>query len=125
MRSLTKFFVAAILPMGSFHLALASPPAAQNISGESSSVPQGASLAAVRAACPGAQEHSLPLPTSVPPGEFVDFEKKVLKFLQNGEYSKWCVDKRMRDTGPYLHAEYYGTHPAVKIYGKNILDSPT
>ena len=116
MRSLTKLFVAAVLLMCSVHLALPSPPAAQEASGNSSAVPHGASLATVQAACPGAQEHSLPLPTSVPPGEFVDYEKKVLKFLQNGEYTKWCVDKSMRDTGPYLHAVYKGTHPAVRIY---------
>ena len=116
MRSLTKLFVAAILLTGSVHPALPSPPAAQKVSGNSSAVLHGASLATVQAACPGAQEHSLPLPTSVPPGEFVDYEKRVLKFLQNGEYTKWCVDKSMRDTGPYLHAVYSGTHPAVRIY---------
>ncbi len=116
MRSLTKLLVAAILLTGSVHLALPSPPAAQEVSDKSSHVPQTASLATVQAACPGAQEHSLPLPTSVPPGEFVDYEKKILKFLQDGEYTKWCVDKSMRDTGDYLHAVYKGTHPAVRIY---------
>src|SRR5271170_3369972 len=116
MHSLTKLWVPAVLLMGSIHAALPLPPAAQKVPGDSSVVPEGASLATVQAACPGAQEHSLPLPTSVPPGEFVDFEKRVLKFLQNGEYTNWCVDKSMRDTGPYLHATYFGTHPAVRIY---------
>jgi len=61
MHSLTKLFVAAVLLMGSIHLVLPSPPAAQEVSDKSSHVPQTASPAEVQAACPGAQEHSLPL----------------------------------------------------------------
>lgn len=75
-------------------------------------------LPAVQNACPGAQEHSLPLPTSIPPNKFVDYEKMILAFLQAGEYKtlKWCVDKGVRDTGAYLKGVYYGTHPAVRIF---------
>lgn len=29
---------------------------------------------------------------------------------------KWCVDKGVRDTGPYVSGNYLGTHPAVRIY---------
>lgn len=70
------------------------------------------------AACPDATEHSLPLPSTVPSGQFVDFEKQILAFLQRGDYKslKWCVDKGVRDTGPFIQGVYYGTHPAVRIY---------
>ena len=72
----------------------------------------------IQNACPGALEHSLPLPTSVPPNQFVDYEKLILGFLQKGEYKtlNWCVDKGVRDTGPFSKGVYYGTHPAVRIF---------
>src|SRR6266496_2854209 len=73
--------------------------------------------------CANAQEHSLPLPTKLPPAQFVAFEKDVLAFLQRGEYKRlgWCGDKGtggslVRDTGPFVEGVYYGTHPAVRIY---------
>ena len=62
-------------------------------------------------------------PTTVPPAQFVDFEKRILAFLQSGEYKRlgWCRDKGstrlpLRDTGPFVQGVYYGTHPAVRIY---------
>lgn len=61
--------------------------------------------------CADAQEHSLPLPTTVPPAQFVDFEKTILAFLQSGEYKRlgWCRDKGstrspLRDTGHSFRA---------------------
>ena len=73
--------------------------------------------------CADAREHALPLPTTVPPAEFVPFEKLVLAFLQSGQYRQlgWCRDKGsqgspVRDTGPFAKRVYYGTHPAVRIY---------
>ena len=73
--------------------------------------------------CADAREHSLPLPTTVPPSEFVSFESRVLAFLQSGQYRQlgWCRDKGsehspVRDTGPFAKGVYYGTHPAVRIY---------
>jgi cytochrome c553 len=47
-----------------------------------------------------------------------EFHDKLLAFLQNTEYVKlkWCVDKGVRDTGPYVSSTYLGTHPAVRIY---------
>jgi mono/diheme cytochrome c family protein len=68
--------------------------------------------------CLGGNDHSLPLPSTLPAAQFVDFEKQVLGFLQRGDYQrlKWCVDKGVRDTGPFLQGVYYGNHPAVKIY---------
>src|SRR4051812_39662573 len=68
------------------------------------------------AQCPEAVENPLPLPSSLPPDDFHD---RLLAFLQNGDYAKtlhWCVDKGVRDTGPYVYQEYLGTHPAVRVY---------
>jgi cytochrome c553 len=72
--------------------------------------------------CPSDKQHAMPdalrLPTTVPPGEPTAIEQKMLAYLSTYEYRKlgWCVDKYVRDTGPYIHGEYYGTHPAVRIY---------
>jgi hypothetical protein len=54
----------------------------------------------------------------VPPAQFVDFEKQYLAFLAGGEYKRlrWCGDKGVRDTGPFIQRVYYGSHPAVKVY---------
>jgi len=67
------------------------------------------------AQCPDAKESSLPLPSSVSPDSFHD---QLMAFLKNNEYAKlqWCVDKGVRDTGPYVYSEYLGTHPAVRVY---------
>src|SRR5262245_45485956 len=65
--------------------------------------------------CPDAEENPLPLPSSLPPDDFHD---TLLAFLQNGDYAKklhWCVDKGVRDTGPWVYQEYLGTHPAVRV----------
>ena len=57
----------------------------------------------------------LPTPSrmSVP-----EFEQLLFAFLQQRKYdhSQWGRDKALRDTGPYLNGEYYGTHPAVRVY---------
>ena len=66
--------------------------------------------------CPGAEEASLPLPSSIPRDQLPDFEKRVFKFLDDGQYQKWCRDKWVRDTGPFIAKVYYGTHPAVRVY---------
>jgi hypothetical protein len=65
--------------------------------------------------CPDAKESALPLPSSLAPDEFHD---RLLAFLESGEYArlKWCEDKRVRDTGPWIDGKYYGVHPAVKVY---------
>src|SRR5690606_8712245 len=57
----------------------------------------------------------LPLPSSLP---VRDYEKLLFDFLNRREYKAlgWSVDKRVRDTGPYINGKYYGTHPAVRIY---------
>jgi hypothetical protein len=72
-----------------------------------------------RAACPGAQEHALPLPSSLPKSELVAFERQLFDFLDKDTYDRdlhWCRDKGVRDTGPFRNGVYYGTHPAVRIF---------
>lgn len=70
--------------------------------------------------CPNAQPvpPELRLPPRLPPGEPVEFEKQIRDYLATYRYRQlgWCVDKSVRDTGPYVNGAYYGTHPAVRIY---------
>ena len=70
--------------------------------------------------CPHARPvpSDLQLPATVPPGEPIALEQKMLTYLRAYRYRAldWCVDKYVRDTGPYAHGEYFGTHPAVRIY---------
>lgn len=74
--------------------------------------------AASRPACLTAPEHTLPLPSTVAPDQFVSFEMQVLNFLEADEYGQlgWCADKDIRDTGPFQKGVSYGTHPAVEVY---------
>lgn len=60
----------------------------------------------------------LQLPKNVPPGEPVALERMMLAYLSSHGYQHlgWCVDKGVRDTGPYINGISYGTHPAVRIY---------
>jgi hypothetical protein len=57
----------------------------------------------------------LPVPSSL---ALPEYERLLFKFLEDREYAKlgWAVDKKVRDTGPYLNGTYYGTHLAVRIY---------
>jgi cytochrome c553 len=49
-----------------------------------------------------------------------DYEVKVLyPWTLNREYAGlpgWKVDTKVRDTGPFIANNYYGTHPAVRIH---------
>lgn len=60
----------------------------------------------------------LRLPAYVPPGEPVAIEKQLLSYLSTYKYRDlgWCVDKGVRDTGPFVNHVMYGTHPSVRIY---------
>ena len=60
----------------------------------------------------------LRLPKTIAPGEPVDVERQLLSYLQTYKYRDlgWCMDKGVRDTGPYVNHVMYGTHPAVRIY---------
>ena len=70
--------------------------------------------------CPNAQPvpEQLRLPAQLPPGEPVQFEKRVLHYLSTLEYRKlgWCEDKWVRDTGPFVKGVDAIVHPPVHIY---------
>src|SRR5262249_1697676 len=112
MRTLIKVAVLACFLLALAYSAIRTPVS------EAASVPMTIPATAAQLACLGAMEHSLPLPTTVPPSQFVNFEKQVLAYLQNGEYKRlnWCVDKGVPDTGSSFQGTYYGTHPAVRIF---------
>lgn len=76
-----------------------------------SSRPDGAAQA-----CMEAPESLLPLPSTLP---LQDYERILYDFILRRTYATdlgWCVDKGVRDTGPWVQGKYYGTHPAVRIY---------
>ena len=70
--------------------------------------------------CPNAQPvpQKLHLPSTMPAGEPVEFEKQVLAYLNTLEYRKlgWCKDKWVRDTGPLMDDNASIVHPPVHIY---------
>lgn len=57
----------------------------------------------------------LPLPHML---ELKAYEKQLYAFLDNRQYEKlgWVKDKGVRDTGPFIAGQAYGTHPAVRIF---------
>jgi len=68
--------------------------------------------------CAGAPESGLPLPSSFLPARLSQFQAQLKTFLTSGKYRalKWCEDKKLRDTGPFVNGVSYGVHPTVKIY---------
>ena len=84
--------------------------------------------AQVPGACPAPQPVPgvLRIPDRLPPGEPKDFEKALLAYFtakdSAGAYAYpyrklgWCEDKSIRDTGPFINNQYFGTHLAVRIY---------
>ncbi len=62
---------------------------------------------------------SVPANLRTPSAEPInDYEKKFFQFIADREYAElgWCVDKKIRDTGPFVQGIYFGVHPAVRIY---------
>lgn len=76
------------------------------------------STAAQTSPCANGDESGLPLPSTFLPGKLPEFQAQLKTFLSSGKYRnlKWCEDKRLRDTGPFVNGVSYGVHPAVKIY---------
>ncbi len=64
---------------------------------------------------PGQTTASLPLPSSLP---LQDYETQLYTWLMKQEYKTlgWQHDSMVRDTGPFVRGEYFGTHPAVRIF---------
>ena len=63
----------------------------------------------------GSATTDLPQPSSLP---IQDYERILYRWLMDRTYAEngWAVDKHVRDTGPYIKNQYFGTHPAVRIY---------
>src|ERR1041384_6022702 len=68
--------------------------------------------------CANKDESGLPLPSSFLPARLPEFQTQLKSFLSSRKYRtlKWCEDKKLRDTGPYINGVSYGVHPTVKIY---------
>ena len=68
--------------------------------------------------CANAPESGLPLPSTFLPAKLSEFQAQLKTFLSSGKYKtlKWCEDKKLRDTGPFVNNTSYGVHPTVKIY---------
>ncbi|MGH9342684.1 MAG: hypothetical protein ACRD19_02835, partial [Terriglobia bacterium] len=70
--------------------------------------------------CPNAQPvpPQLRLPRTMPAGEPVELEKRMLAYLNTLDYRKlgWCEDKWVRDTGPLISPTAAIVHPPVHIY---------
>ena len=69
--------------------------------------------------CTGAtQEAPFKPPHTISRDHLGAYETEILTWLQGNEYAKlgWCVDKGVRDTGPWINGTYFGTHKAVRIY---------
>lgn len=65
--------------------------------------------------CKNGKEHNVPVPKEL---YLQDYEKVLYDFILRRKYVdlNWCVDKKVRDTGPWVEETYYGVHPAVRIY---------
>ena len=68
--------------------------------------------------CANGHESGLPLPSTFVPARLPEFQAQLKTFLTSGKYKtlKWCEDKSLRDTGPFVNGVSYGVHPTVKIY---------
>src|SRR5215510_2104272 len=66
----------------------------------------------------GPRESAWPLPSTFLPANLPEFQAQLKTFLTGGKYRdlKWCEDKKLRDTGPFVNGVSYGVHPTVKIY---------
>jgi hypothetical protein len=76
------------------------------------------STSAQTSPCANGEESGLPLPSSFLPARLPEFQAQLKSFLSSGKYRtlKWCEDKKLRDTGPFVNGVSYGVHPTVKIY---------
>lgn len=58
---------------------------------------------------------TIPLPCSMP---LRDYERALYRWVNERYYTQlgWPHDHHIRDTGPFILGQDYGTHPAVRIY---------
>lgn len=68
--------------------------------------------------CANGSESGLPLPSTFLPARLSEFQTQLKSFLSSRKYTtlKWCEDKNLRDTGPFVNGASFGVHPTVKIY---------
>jgi cytochrome c553 len=68
--------------------------------------------------CSKALKYPLPLPSTLKQTALQNYDVTLYDFLNCGNYTNlgWARDKSVRNTGPFVLGEPYGTHPAVRIY---------
>jgi hypothetical protein len=93
-------------------IAFAAPPSKTPASAGKTAAP-----AAIPAAIPAACRFPLPPPNH---DEFSDpqFDQRMSDFLNPRCYKLlgWTGDREIRNTGPYIEPNSYGTHPSVRVY---------
>jgi len=66
-------------------------------------------------AAPQGCSMSFPLPRASEIGT-AKFEKLLYAFLDQGCYKNWTADRQIRNTGPFINNQSFGTHNSVRIY---------
>ena len=66
-------------------------------------------------AAPQGCSMSFPLPRASDIGT-AKFEKLLYAFLDQGCYKNWIADRQIRNTGPFINNQAFGTHNSVRIY---------
>lgn len=69
--------------------------------------------------CKNGREHDIPVPD---PLYLQDYEKVLYNFILRRQYVglDWCVDKKVRDTGPWVEETYYGVPSMPKRIKRSI-----
>lgn len=70
---------------------------------------------AVPAGAPQRCSISFPLPNASDIGT-AKFEKLLYAFLDQGCYKSWIADRQIRNSGPFINNQSFGTHNAVKVF---------
>src|SRR5215813_3171129 len=58
---------------------------------------------------------SFPLPNPSDIGA-AKFEKLLYAFLDQGCYKSWIADRQIRNSGPFINNQSFGTHNSVKVF---------
>src|SRR5215510_12441799 len=58
---------------------------------------------------------SFPLPNASDIGS-AKFEEKLYAFLDQRCYQTWIADRQIRNSGPFINNQSFGTHNAVKVF---------
>jgi Cytochrome P460 len=69
----------------------------------------------VQGAAPQRCSISFPLPNASDIGT-TKFEKMLYAFLDQGCYKSWIADRQIRNSGPFINGNSFGTHNAVKVF---------